>query len=104
MLRQHAPHQWLCNCNRTRIAPRKAVTTAAIQSSSFSCSAVGSTSLRRTCGSIISGQRLPRVTKMLLSIEVPSLGSPASSHSLTSTGLASVPRSVQFWLTGMASA
>lgn len=75
----------------------------AISSTTKQYAAAAAKSTMHTCGSIISGQRLPRVTRMLLSMDVPSLGSPASSHSRTSTGLASVPRSVQFWLTGMAS-
>jgi hypothetical protein len=56
-----------------------------------------------TCGSIISGQRLPLVTRMPLSTDTPSLGSPAITQSRTSTGLARVPRRVQDGETGICS-
>ena len=55
------------------------------------------------CGSIIRGQRLPRVTKMPLSMDTESVGKPHMFQSRTSTGLARTPRSEQSSDTGMSS-
>mmetsp|Transcript_24000 Transcript_24000/g.78086 ORF Transcript_24000/g.78086 Transcript_24000/m.78086 type:complete len:227 (-) Transcript_24000:1255-1935(-) len=55
------------------------------------------------CGSIKSGQRFPRVTRMPLSMDTESVGRPQMFHSRTSTGDASVPRSVQSADTGICS-
>jgi len=49
----------------------------------------------------ISGQRLPRVTRMPLSMDTSSVGRPYMFHSRTSTGDASVARSEHVGVTGM---
>jgi hypothetical protein len=58
----------------------------------------------RTCGSIMSGQRLPRVTSTPLSTDTSSAGRPARPHSRSATGEASTPHSVTCSETGMPSA